>query len=105
MYDDATANDGVGPVESDMRINRLESCVARRIRRDVAEVTRVTLRCVRPAMFRAGRIEMASGRRCIRRGAIALLVYVEAVFARGQATDLRDHRDALGCFVKVNRAM
>ena len=44
MHDDAVTDNRIRPVETDVRIDGLESGIARRIRRDVSKITRVTLR-------------------------------------------------------------
>src|ERR1043166_8219187 len=61
------------------------------VRVDIAEVAGVTLSGIGPAVLLVRWIEVTAGRRCIRRRAIALVMNVESVLARGEVFYLCGH--------------
>ena len=77
---------------------------ARSIGFDVAQIALMTLRRHRAAMLVLGRVEMRAGRGGIGRGAIALFMDMEAVFARLQTGDVGDDLHVIAHFGECHRA-
>src|SRR5205823_12562657 len=93
VHDDRPADDRVRPAQLDDAVTHVDRGPAAAVGFEVAQVADVAHLRVGPAVHRLGRVEVAAGRAAVGGRAVAVLVDVEAVFARRQAGHLADDLD------------
>jgi len=103
MHDYRFSNDRIWTAQIEFPFP-LQVPLAGSISFNIAEIAGVTRRPRRPVVVLMRRIEMPARRHCIRRRAIAFLVYVDTMFAQFEVLDVGNDVHFVASFCECDRA-